>query len=180
MSNKNLYGGDRLSLPNMLCYLRIICAIATFFLILDDFLFLSLSVIILGGLTDFFDGFLARKLNKESEYGKILDPIADKISMLIVCFALILTKKIAVWFCIFIFSKELVFIMAGAYVLKKGYRIVSPIFLSKLNTTLQMFLLIFALLNTNKNLVDFLMISIVILGVFITIQYGFKLVKGAR
>ena len=53
-----------------------------------DFYFLSLILFFLAGITDYFDGYLARKYNEVSQLGEILDPIADKILILFVLFAI--------------------------------------------------------------------------------------------
>ena len=53
-----------------------------------DGYFLALLLFFLGGVTDYFDGYLARKYNAVSQLGEILDPIADKILILFVLFGL--------------------------------------------------------------------------------------------
>jgi CDP-diacylglycerol--glycerol-3-phosphate 3-phosphatidyltransferase len=83
-------------LPNILTWIRILAGVAVFallagaaggFLPVEDvdpdrqFLFEKIAVIVflVGAVTDFFDGFLARKLHAETAWGATLDPIADKI-----------------------------------------------------------------------------------------------------
>ena len=65
---------------------RIILGPLIFIAIIFELFFLSLFLIILSGVSDFLDGYLARKFNATSDIGKILDPIADKI---LICFSLI-------------------------------------------------------------------------------------------
>jgi len=55
---------------------------------LPDGYLLALILFFLAGITDYFDGYLARKYNKVSQLGEILDPIADKILILFVLFGL--------------------------------------------------------------------------------------------
>ncbi len=79
------------SLPNILTGLRIVLTIAVFIALLvaagapveqrGPLLGWALLAWIVGALTDFFDGWLARKLNAMSAWGAILDPIADKIAV---------------------------------------------------------------------------------------------------
>jgi CDP-diacylglycerol--glycerol-3-phosphate 3-phosphatidyltransferase len=79
------------SLPNLLTGLRIVLAVAVFAALLwaagsdEDgrgvVLWLALAAWIVGALTDYFDGWLARKLDAMSPWGAILDPIADKIAV---------------------------------------------------------------------------------------------------
>ena len=63
-------------LINLLTFTRIIVAVIIFGLLaLKDYYILALILFFIAGLTDYFDGFLARKYNSESELGEILDPI---------------------------------------------------------------------------------------------------------
>ena len=64
---------------NLLTVIRILLApIILLFLIFGEYL-LCIFLFLLAGVSDYFDGYLARKYNAESELGEILDPIADKI-----------------------------------------------------------------------------------------------------
>lgn len=64
---------------NFLTYSRILAGPILFCLIFAEEFFICLILFILAGLTDYFDGFLARKHNLTSQLGEILDPVADKI-----------------------------------------------------------------------------------------------------
>ena len=69
-----------LSLINLLTFSRIIIAIVIFGLLaLKNYYMLALVLFFIAGLTDYFDGFFARKYNATSQIGEILDPLADKI-----------------------------------------------------------------------------------------------------
>ena len=68
------------SLINLLTFARIIVGVIIFGLLaLKDYYSLALILFFIAGLTDYFDGFLARKYNATSQIGEILDPLADKI-----------------------------------------------------------------------------------------------------
>ena len=75
------------TIPNILTFGRILAApaLAIVFLIFErpaaDWI--ALSIFIIAAMTDFFDGWLARRLNQISEIGKMLDPIADKVMVLV-------------------------------------------------------------------------------------------------
>lgn len=74
-----------MNIPNMLTVARIISAMVFFVLVgLEGFAFKfsAALVFLLGSLTDLFDGYLARKHNLITDFGKIMDPIADKCLML--------------------------------------------------------------------------------------------------
>ena len=80
-------------LPNILTFLRLILAPALIIYLIvdktDSAKFLGMFVFIVIIATDFFDGYLARKFNNVSNFGKVFDPIADKmIIILLLCFFL--------------------------------------------------------------------------------------------
>ena len=80
----------RWTLPNILTLLRVGCIplmVAAFYLIGPYSGFLSALIFLVAAITDWFDGWLARTLNQESEFGAFMDPVADK---LIVATALVL------------------------------------------------------------------------------------------
>ena len=77
------------TLINILTLSRILLAALIFVLLISPDGYLSALVLFfLAGVTDYFDGYLARKYNAVSQLGEILDPIADKILILFVLFGL--------------------------------------------------------------------------------------------
>jgi CDP-diacylglycerol--glycerol-3-phosphate 3-phosphatidyltransferase len=78
-------------LINLLTFSRILIAVIIFMLLmLKNYYELAFVLFFVAGLTDFFDGFLARKFNSSSQIGEILDPIADKILIIFLYFGLAL------------------------------------------------------------------------------------------
>ncbi len=76
---------------NLLTFSRILIAIFIFVLLfLEDYYLLAFILFLMAGLSDYFDGFLARKYNASSQIGEILDPIADKILVIFLFFGLAL------------------------------------------------------------------------------------------
>ena len=74
---------------NLLTFSRIFLAAIIFLLLMSpDGYLLAFILFFLAGITDYFDGYLARKYNAVSQLGDILDPIADKILILFVLFGL--------------------------------------------------------------------------------------------
>ena len=77
------------SLINLLTFARIIFAAIIFSLLaLKNYYTLALILFFIAGLTDYFDGFLARKYNATSQIGEILDPLADKVLIIFLFFGL--------------------------------------------------------------------------------------------
>ena len=82
------------NMPNILTILRLVaCPILIYLFFFGTYLAI-LIVFILACLTDFFDGYLARKKNFKSNIGKILDPIADKALIITMCIMLIINENV--------------------------------------------------------------------------------------
>ena len=77
------------SIINLLTFARIIIAVIIFALLaIKDFYMVALILFFIAGMTDYFDGFFARKYNATSQFGEILDPLADKILIIFLFFGL--------------------------------------------------------------------------------------------
>jgi CDP-diacylglycerol--glycerol-3-phosphate 3-phosphatidyltransferase len=85
------------ALPNLLTYARIICIPALVFcmyLNTPNMRLCAFIIFVLAGISDFFDGWLARKWNMQSALGKMLDPIADKLLIAALLIMLVYVKDI--------------------------------------------------------------------------------------
>lgn len=112
-----------MNLPNKLTILRIILAfICIGFILRNSFSSLIIAFIIfsLASITDFLDGYIARKRNLISDLGKILDPIADKILIIGVFCALLELGIINSWMVILIMFREFIITGLRLYGLNKG------------------------------------------------------------
>ncbi|MDC1366024.1 CDP-alcohol phosphatidyltransferase family protein [Pelagibacterales bacterium] len=136
-------------IPNILSLTRILLVpLITWLLLIDSFLEAAIIIIVVG-LTDFLDGFIARKYNSETVFGFYLDAIADKV--LIVSIYLILGIKLLIplYLIILIVFREL--LISGSYLLGAVLdfkTILKPILVSKINTFLQILLTIITCLFT--------------------------------
>jgi len=100
-----------LSLPNVLTILRIILTVLFIYLFYQNGLgsrLLALIVFTLASLTDYFDGYLARKYDLITSFGKLMDPIADKFLILSAFFIFMQLQLIAAWMFIAIFAREVI------------------------------------------------------------------------
>ena len=110
MKIRELYSKKEFFLaPNILCYIRIVLVpVWVFFYFSQPESYWPLIIVILSGITDFFDGLIARKFNLVSEWGKLVDPLADKLT------------QIAVTVCLAL-KNPLFWLVVGLYVLKDGF-----------------------------------------------------------
>ena len=112
-----------MNIANQLTILRIFLAFICMGLILNfsfSSLVLGLIIFILSSLTDYFDGYLARKRNIISDLGKILDPIADKILVLGVFLAFLEKGLVNSWLVILIMIREFFITGLRIFALRQG------------------------------------------------------------
>ena len=108
------------------------------------------SLIIIAGVSDFLDGFLARKLDTVSKLGSILDPLADKLFVIFVFIALYYKGKLPFTVLLIFLLKDLILIIGFLFLNKGDFNQVNikPLFISKISMTLQ-FLLAFILIQNS-------------------------------
>ncbi len=76
----------------------------------------GIFILALAALTDKFDGVLARKFNQVTEWGRILDPVADKIGIAIVAIVLVRLGLIPLWFVLGLLVRDLLILAGGIYI----------------------------------------------------------------
>lgn len=76
-------------------------------------------ILVLAMLTDKFDGVLARKLHQETEWGRILDPLADKIGIASVAFVLLTLGDIPAWFLVALVARDAAIFAGGLFIRAK-------------------------------------------------------------
>jgi CDP-diacylglycerol--glycerol-3-phosphate 3-phosphatidyltransferase len=69
--------------------------------------------------SDLLDGFLARRLKQVSEFGKIIDPLADKISVILISLILLYLGKIPLWFVVTVILRDILIFCFGIYLSRK-------------------------------------------------------------
>ncbi|TAL70777.1 MAG: hypothetical protein EPN82_01400 [Bacteroidetes bacterium] len=117
-----------LNISNSLSFLRLILTFPICWMLLhDDYVgFLILGIIAM--LTDFLDGYTARKRDEITEFGKIIDPLADKVLIAAVAIVMLIKGLIPAWFLIAVLSRDVLILLGGLYLSKKlGYVIYSDI-----------------------------------------------------
>ena len=164
---------------NLLTFSRILLGAFIFILLMspDNFL-LAFILFFIAGITDYFDGYLARKYNSVSELGEILDPIADKILIAFVLFGLAvnLTSYLIGFIGALIISRE---IWVGAlrdFNARNNKSDATKVtFLAKIKTTIQLFTISIYLLGLTLNNMLLVVIGDIFLfiSLFITLYTGF-------
>lgn len=167
------------SLINLLTFARIIIAVIIFILLaLKNNYALALILFFIAGLTDYFDGFLARKYNSTSQIGEILDPIADKILIIFLFFGLALNlSSFLIGFAGSLIITREIWISALRDFNSRNNNVdaTKVIYIAKIKTTIQLFTIAVYLtaLAFNKMLLVILGDIFIIISVLVTLYTGY-------
>lgn len=148
-----------MNLPNKLTIFRIILVplmvIIPFLGIKEKFLGIPIEyliidlIFIIASITDKLDGYLARKNNQITTFGKFLDPLADKILVLAAMIMLVEMSKLPAWIPIIVLARE--FMVSGyrLVAVEKGGKVIAASKWGKLKTVTQMFAIILAFVDVH-------------------------------
>ena len=136
------------TVPNILTIFRMVLIPVFVTLVFYQRFPLALTVFVVAGITDFFDGLLARRFDQRSSLGTILDPVADKL-MMVTAFVVLSLRSVyphpipphlpvPFWVTVTVISRD-VFIVVGAAAINimTGFRGFRPSWLGKVSTTVQ-------------------------------------------
>lgn len=174
-----------LTVPNLLSVIRIILIPIFGVLFYQGHVLASVIVLFFSGLTDFLDGKIARKFNQISELGKMLDPIADKLTQITIAVVLFLefnkstdpTMKWFKWVFLFFIAKELFMVIIGAIMIALGLRPSAAVMWGKVATAAFYLVMVLVIafgpevgaLRNYFTLPDPLMIALVIISALLTL-----------
>ncbi len=164
------------NLPNYITIFRLILVFVFIFLFSSDIDNKSLYCVItflVAGLSDVLDGFLARKFKIESNFGKLMDPLADKLMQITVAVCIASMEHSLSWVPVFLILKELVMILGAAKLLKKDKIVVQANFFGKLASVIYflVFLVIMIFENIDPLIKQGLCISFVIVSILAFVNY---------
>ena len=192
-----------MNLPNKLTLFRIILVpimvIIPFLGIEKDFLGIPLTyliidiIFIIASVTDKLDGYLARRNNQVTTFGKFLDPLADKILVLAAMIMLVEMQKLPDWIPIIVLAREFVVSGYRLVAVEKGGKVIAASKWGKLKTVTQMFAIILAFLDLHAFgecftgelqggdfVLNLIVTVMMIIQVIATIFSGVDYLKGAK
>ena len=136
LNKKEIITKDLMTVPNAMSFVRIllITPFVAFFVTKN---YIPAAIFIgISGLSDCFDGMIARKFHQESEMGKILDPLADKLTLIAVGICLILIENLLIPVMALMVIKDVLMIIGGAIIMKRGIIPPKSVWYGKLSTIL--------------------------------------------
>ena len=125
---------EAFSIPNLLSYFRLLLIPLFIMLYLREDFTAALITLAASGLSDVLDGRIARRFNMVADLGKVLDPVADKLTQCAMMFCVAMRYPAMWWLLGIHVVKELIMIVMGCYVLKKTDTVNSAIWVGKLCT----------------------------------------------
>ena len=140
-----------MNLPNKLTLFRVILIpFFVFFLLAPYFTgygnYIAVAVFIVASITDFLDGHIARKRNLVTNFGKFMDPLADKLLVCSALICLIELDRLPAWIVIIIITRE--FIISGFRLIASDNGVViAASYWGKFKTTFQMLMVIVLILD---------------------------------
>lgn len=165
---------DLWTIPNILCYVRLalIPVFITMYIRAEEpgeYLQAAL-IVVASGLTDFLDGFIARNMNMVTELGKLIDPLADKLTQASLIFVLVLKIRWMFLLLILFVVMQLFMLIAGIAMLKKGKKLDGAKWFGKISTTVFYVTMIFlvAMPRLNTRVTNLLMF---ICGIFLFLSF---------
>lgn len=126
--------GEVVNVPNLLSFLRIALVPVFLWLLLDEFFLAAIAVLAFAGLTDFLDGYLARKLNQTTKLGKMLDPVADRLYIFATLLALSATGYVPWWLAGLVILRDLLMLVSLPVLAGVGYKSLPVHYLGKAST----------------------------------------------
>ena len=122
-------------IPNLLTLVRFLLVPFILVLVFQEKYLEAFIVLTISGLTDVLDGYIARRFNFITNFGKLMDPLADKVTQISILISLAVKDIIPFWILVIVFLKE-VLMIAGASFLYGKELVVSSRWYGKLATVI--------------------------------------------
>lgn len=138
--------------PNTLTIIRLLLIPIIVFYIFSGNYILAFVFFTISGITDIADGFIARKFNLISNFGKLMDPLADKLTQISTLTSLVICNIIPLWILIIVLLKEFIMIVGASFLYGKDVVVYSKWY-GKLATVLFYIAIVVSLINKQFALV---------------------------
>lgn len=172
---------NNFNLPNSLTVLRILFAPAIVLMLLDEDRLrnsMAAATVGLAALTDFLDGYVARKQGSETRLGQFLDPLADKICISTTFVMLSIKGRLSSWVPGVIIGREAFITLFRVYAGSQGSSVPASIW-GKLKTNAQLIALIMIIMHSDAAWYERLERNAVTLAVALTLYSGFDYISRA-
>ena len=143
----------KMNVPNTLTIIRMILIIPFVILLLNGADLLATVIFVIASFTDMLDGKIARKYNLVTNFGKFMDPLADKLLVCSALICLVEMERLAAWIVIIIIARE--FIISGFRLVASDNGIViAASYWGKFKTVFQMAMVVVLMLNIQNTIMQ--------------------------
>ncbi|MFI3174491.1 MAG: CDP-diacylglycerol--glycerol-3-phosphate 3-phosphatidyltransferase [Bacillota bacterium] len=166
---------NKQQIPNQLTMFRVVLIPVFLWVLfstqLPNHRYLAIAIFIIASVTDFFDGYLARKWHVVSNFGKFMDPLADKLLVMAAMVALVEMGDLPSWVVILILARELA--ITGFRTLAVEANIVlAASFWGKLKTVTQMAMIVMVLLQLENSMMILVTDILIYASAILTVVSG--------
>lgn len=123
-------------IPNILTLIRFILIPIIFYFGLHDNYIVAVILLVISGLTDVLDGYIARKFNFITTFGTLFDPLTDKLTQIATLLVLVIQNIIPLWILIILLLKEFLMVIGATFLFKKETVAIPSKWYGKLATVL--------------------------------------------
>jgi len=120
-----------MTIPNLLSIFRILLILPIAYFVWNDRLNVVIILIVISFVSDYLDGIIARRYNQISEWGKILDPLADKLAIGVMLIILYLKQQVPFWLVVIVVGRDVGIVLMGLIMAKKYRFITTSNFIGK-------------------------------------------------
>ncbi len=158
----------KMNIPNQLTIVRMIMIVPFVILLLSGYDLAAAIIFVVASLTDMLDGKIARKYNLVTNFGKFMDPLADKLLVCSALICLVEMERLAAWIVIVIIARE--FIISGfRLVASDNGVVIAASYWGKFKTVFQMIMVVVLMLNINHPVFAVLGTVLVWISVILTV-----------
>jgi len=168
------------NIPNILTIIRFILIPFIFMAVMKQHFLTALIIFTISALTDVLDGYIARKYNYITDIGKLIDPLADKLTQIALLLSLAILEILDWWIFMIVFIKEFVMVVSASVLYSKKDVVVYSKWYGKLATTLFYLAIVTSLIIRQFNIniafrLDLYLYYLAILAtIFSLIMYSIK------
>ncbi|MGX8794488.1 CDP-diacylglycerol--glycerol-3-phosphate 3-phosphatidyltransferase [Fusibacter sp. JL298sf-3] len=163
-----------MNIANQLTILRILLIPFFIYFLLEGQMVVAAPIFIIASLTDSLDGYLARKYNLITNFGKFMDPLADKLLVTSALIGFVQLGKLSAWVVIIILSREFIVSIFRAIAASEGI-VIAASWWGKAKTISQMVMVILLLIDN----IPFAWVNIPMDQIFIYLATALTVISGA-
>lgn len=169
-----------MNVPNILTILRMFMVplfLFCFFSGMENKMAISFTIVLLAGVTDFLDGYIARRYKLITKFGIAMDPLADKMMLVAVLLSLTVKQVLPPWILIVVAVKECTLIL-GALLLHRHHEIVIPANRIGKAATITFYVAVLAIaLKTSFYMIFMLLFVVLTMFAFTTYLRNFRSIR---